>query len=58
MAERSRVRVPLWRLARFVLDRPRGQILAHACKKPNGCLLPVGVFNPVMLYLDYLFLCI
>ena len=21
-----------------------------------GCLLPVGVFNPVMLYLNYLFL--
>ena len=22
--------------------------------KPSGCLLPVGVFNPVMLYLNYL----
>ena len=22
----------------------------------TGCLLPVGVFNPVMLYLNYLFL--
>ena len=32
------------------------QILIHACKKPTGCLLPVGVFNPVMLYLNYLFL--
>ena len=28
------------------------QILGHACKR----LLPVGVFNPVMLYLNYLFL--
>ena len=26
-------------------------ILGHACKKPlNGFLLPVGIFNPVMLY--------
>ena len=34
----------------------RVQILGHACKEPTGCLLPVGVFNPVMLYLNYLFL--
>ena len=27
----------------------RVQILGHACKYPTGCLLPVGVFNPVML---------
>ena len=33
----------------------RVQILGHACKKPTGCLLPVGVLNPVMLYLNYLF---
>ena len=32
------------------------QILGHACKQPTCCLLPVGVFNPVMLYLNYLFL--
>ena len=31
------------------------QILGHACKKPTGCLLPVEVLNPVMLYLNYLF---
>ena len=29
----------------------RVQILGHACKKPTGCLLPVRVFNLVMLYL-------
>ena len=34
----------------------RVQILGHACKQPTGRLLPVGVFNPVMLYLNYLFL--
>ena len=36
----------------------RVQILGHACKWPTGCLLPVGVINPVMLYLNYLFLSI
>ena len=30
----------------------------HACKLPTGFLLPVGVFSPVMLYLNYLFLSI
>ena len=34
----------------------RVQILGHACKQPTGRLLPIGVFNPVMLYLNYLFL--
>ena len=34
----------------------RVQILGHACKQPTGCLLPVGSFHPVMLYLNYLFL--
>ena len=33
----------------------RVQILVHACKWPTGCLLPVGILNPVMLYLNYLF---
>ena len=33
----------------------RVQILSHACKWPTGCLLPVGVFNHVMFYLNYLF---
>lgn len=28
------------------------QILSHACKLPTVCLLPVGVFSPVMLYVD------
>ena len=30
-------------------------IVYHAFKQPTGCLLPVGVFNPVMLYLNYLY---
>ena len=30
-------------------------ILSHACKLPTVCLLLVGVFSPVMLYVDYLF---
>ena len=34
----------------------RVQIPGHACKQPTGCFLPVGVFNPVMLYLN-LFVC-
>ena len=35
------------------------QILSHTCKWPTGCLLPVGVINLVMFYLDiYLFLII
>ena len=46
----SRVRVPLWPLAGFALGRPEFKFSA------TGCLLPVGVFNPVMLYLNYLFL--
>ena len=36
----------------------RVQILGHACKQPTGCLLPVGVFNSVMLYVNYLLLSI
>ena len=36
----------------------RVQILGHACKWPTGSLLPVRGFNPVMLYLIYLFLSI
>ena len=32
------------------------QIFGHACKYPTCCLPPDGVFNPVMFYLDYLFL--
>ena len=47
---RSWVRVPLWPLASFVLGRPEFKSSAT-----TGCLLPVGVLNPRMLYLDYLF---
>ena len=34
----------------------RVEILGHAYKQPTGCFLPVGVLNPVMLYLNY-FVC-
>ena len=34
------------------------QNLGHTCTSPAGCLLPVGVFNPIMFYLDYLSLII
>ena len=47
---RSWVRVPLWPLAGFVLGRPEFKSSAT-----TGWLLPVGVLNPRMLYLDYLF---
>ena len=35
----------------FSSSHPRPRLV-----KPTGCLLPVGVFNPVMLYLNSLFL--
>ena len=41
----SWVRVPLWPLTGFVLGRPKFKSLA----------MPVGVFNPFILYLNYLF---
>ena len=34
------------------------QVVGHACKQAIGCLLPAGVFNPVMLYLNDLSLII
>ena len=59
MAEWSRVQVPLWRLAGFVLGRPELKSSPTLVKSQLvAFLLPVGVFNPVMLYLNYLFLCI
>ena len=54
-----RVRLAIWRswvlfslllLVGFVLSHPKFKSTA------TGCLLPVGVFHPVMLYLNYLFL--
>ena len=44
----SRVRVVLWPLAGFVLCRPEFKTSATP-------VLPVGVLNPVMLYLSYVF---
>ena len=41
-----------------LLDLFSVELVSRACKKPTGCLLPVGVFNPVMLYLNDLFLSI
>ena len=31
------------------------QILSHACKQPTGCLLPVLVFNPGLLFELFVF---
>ena len=47
---RSRVRVALWPLAGFVLCRPEFKSSATLVNR-----LPVGVLNPVMLYLSYVF---
>ena len=47
---RSWVLFPLLGLVGFVLSCPKFKSTA------TGCLLPVGVFNPVMLYLNYLLL--
>ena len=44
---RSWVQVPLWPLAGFVLGRPEFKSSAT-----TGCLLPDGVLNPRMLYLN------
>ena len=52
---RSQVRVRPWPLAGFFSQSSRVQILGHACKYSTRCLLPVWVFNPVMLCLNYLF---
>ena len=47
---RFRVRVPLWPLAGFVLGRPEFKSSAILVNSQlHGCLLPLGVFNPVML---------
>ena len=53
---RSRVRVPLWPLAGFLLGCLEFKSSVTLGPRPTGCLLTVGVFNPVMLYLNYLFL--
>ena len=51
---RCRVRVPLWPLAGFVLGRPEFKFSATLVNSQLVAL--VGVFNPVMLHLNYLFL--
>ena len=48
--QRSRVRVPLWPLARFVSRYARVQILGHIVNSQLVCLL-----NNVMFNLNYLF---
>ena len=57
---RSRVRIPLWPLAGFVLGPV--EFSSSAIQLINSQLVassvPVGVFNPVMLYLNYSFLSI
>ena len=52
---RSWVRVPLWPLAGFVLGRPEFKFSATLVNSQLvASSVPVGVFNPVMLYLNYL----
>ena len=53
---RSRVRVPLWPLAGFVLGRPEFKFSATLVNSQLVAFCQFGVFNPVMLYLNYLFL--
>ena len=48
--QRSWVLFLLLGLVEFVLSHPKFKSTA------TGCLLPVAVFHPVMLYLNYLFL--
>ena len=51
----SRVRVPLWPFAGFVLGRPEFKFSATLVNSQLvASSVPVGVFNPVMLYLNYL----
>ena len=50
---RSRVRVPLWPLAEFVLGRPEFKSSTTLINSQKGYLLPVGVFNPFILYLNH-----
>ena len=52
---RPRVRVLLWSLAGFVLGRPYFRSSAMLVNSQLVCLRPVGIFNPVMFYLHYLF---
>ena len=54
--QRSQVRVPLWPLAGFVLGHPEFKSSATLVNSQlHGCLLPLGVLNPVMLYLNICF---
>ena len=50
------VRVPLCSLSGFVPSRPEIKFPATLVNSQLVALLPVGVFNPVMFCLDYLFL--
>ena len=42
----------------LVLGRPQFKSSATLVNRPTGFLMPVRVFNPVVLYLNYLFLSI
>ena len=48
------LKVPGWSLAAatcWICSRmSRVEILGHTCKQPNGCLLPVLVFNPYVVF--------
>ena len=55
----SQVRVLFWQLAGFVLGHPKFKSSVTLVKSQLvASQLPVGVFNPVMLYLNYFFLSI
>ena len=51
-----RVRVPLWPLAGFVLARPKFKFPATLVNSQLVAFCQLGFVNPVMLYLNYLFL--
>ena len=46
----------LWPLAGFIVSCPEFKTLTTLINSQLVVSLPVGVFNPVMFYLDYLFL--
>ena len=46
----------LWPLAGFIVSCPEFKPLTTLINSQLVVSLPVGVFNPVMFYLDYLFL--
>ena len=50
------IRQSLWPLAGFIVGCPEFKPLTTIINSQRVFPLPGGVFNPVMFYLDYLFL--